>query len=338
MYEERGDSKQFYYSYDGYGHLSCIRYYHNGTGYVYYVQTNSRGDVEALYLGDGSLRVRYLYDSWGNTISIQNGNGQELTRPNDIANLNPFRYRGYYLDSETGLYYLHNRYYDPQTCRFLNADTTDILEAKGDLYDKNLFAYCDNNPVARVDYGGEFWNYVIGGVVGAVVGGVSAAVTGGDWKAILLGAGVGAIGGLLGASGIPTGFQIAVGGLLNGGSNLATQTLIEGKSLHQVDWSDVALDTAIGAGSSVISYGVTKKATAAAEVTIQKGINKIVTGKNTLASTTRYGKGTIKKGIRIMRSGVKSLNTARAKSSVIGSFLGGFATTIKNFVRKLFDW
>ena len=79
---------------------------------------------------------------------------------------NPFRYRGYYLDSETGLYYLHNRYYDPQTCRFLNADTTDILEAKGDLYDKNLFAYCDNNPVARVDYGGEFWVQV-----GATFGG-----------------------------------------------------------------------------------------------------------------------------------------------------------------------
>ena len=107
-----------------------------------------------------------IYDSWGNTISIQNGIGQELTGPNDIANLNPFRYRGYYLDSETGLYYLHNRYYDPQTCRFINTDTTDILEAKGDLYDKNLFAYCDNNPVARVDYGGEFWVQV-----GATFGG-----------------------------------------------------------------------------------------------------------------------------------------------------------------------
>ena len=89
-----------------------------------------------------------IYDSWGNTISIQNGNGQELTGPNDIANLNPFRYRGYYLDSETGLYYLQSRYYDPQTCRFINTDTTDILEAKGDLNDKNLFAYCDNNPDA----------------------------------------------------------------------------------------------------------------------------------------------------------------------------------------------
>ena len=70
------------------------------------------------------------------------------------------------MDSERGLYYLHNRYYDPQICRFLNADTTDILAAKGDLYDKNLFAYCDNNPVARVDYGGEFWVQV-----GATFGG-----------------------------------------------------------------------------------------------------------------------------------------------------------------------
>mgnify|MGYP000348585602 CR=1 FL=1 len=102
-----------------------------------------------------------IYDSWGNTISIQNRTGQEITSQNDIGNLNLFRYRGYYFDSDTGLYYLQNRYYDPQTCRFINADTTDILEAKGDLYDKNLFAYCDNNPVARVDYGGEFWDTVL---------------------------------------------------------------------------------------------------------------------------------------------------------------------------------
>ncbi len=47
------------------------------------------------------LRVWYIYDSWGNTLSVQDGNGQEITSQNDIANLNPFRYRGYYLDSET---------------------------------------------------------------------------------------------------------------------------------------------------------------------------------------------------------------------------------------------
>ena len=106
-----------------------------------------------------------FYNNWGNTISIQDGNGQEITSLNDIGNLNPFRYRGYYFDSDTGLYYLQNRYYDPKTCRFINADTTDILAAKGDLYDKNLFAYCDNNPVARVDDGGDIWNWLVGAAV-----------------------------------------------------------------------------------------------------------------------------------------------------------------------------
>ena len=275
----------------------------------------------------GSDIAWYKYDAWGNVIGI---GGDE-----SIAELNPIRYRGYYYDNETGFYYLNSRYYDPEIGRFINADTTDILEAKGDLYDKNLFAYCDNNPVIRADDGGEFWNYVIGGVVGAVVGGVSAALNGGDWKSIALAAGIGAVGGLLAASGIPAGFQIAAGGLLSGGSNLATQTLIEGKSLQQVDWLDVALDTAIGAGASGLSYGVTKNAAMTAENTINKGVNKIVTGKSILANTGRYGKGTIKKGLGIMRSGVKSLNTVQGKSSVIGSSLGGFVTTIKNHCRNL---
>ena len=62
--------------------------------------------------------------------------------------------------ADTGWYYLNSRYYDPEVKRFINADTTDILSATGNLYDKNLFAYCDNNPVMRVDVGGEFWDTV----------------------------------------------------------------------------------------------------------------------------------------------------------------------------------
>ena len=96
-----------------------------------------------------------IYDSWGNTISIQNGNGQEITNPNDIGNLNPFRYRGYYLDSETGLYYLQSRYYDPQTCRFLNADG--YVSTGQDIVGNNMFAYCGNNPISRADPSGQFW-------------------------------------------------------------------------------------------------------------------------------------------------------------------------------------
>ena len=70
-------------------------------------------------LEDSSLRVRYIYDSWGNTLSVQDGNGQEITGPNDIGNLTPFRYRGYYFDSDTGLYYLQNRYYVPEKKLFV---------------------------------------------------------------------------------------------------------------------------------------------------------------------------------------------------------------------------
>ena len=99
------------------------RCYYNRNSYSYYVQTNSRGDVEALYGGDGIIRVRYIYDSWGNTLSVQDANGQEITSPNNMGNLNPFRHREYYFDTETGLYYLHSRYYDPQTCRYVNGNT-----------------------------------------------------------------------------------------------------------------------------------------------------------------------------------------------------------------------
>ena len=74
---------------------------------------------------------------------------------------NPFRYRGYYQDSETGFYYCGNRYYDPAIGRFISADSTNTLMNTPMAYtDKNLYAYCDNNPVMRVDNGGEFWDTV----------------------------------------------------------------------------------------------------------------------------------------------------------------------------------
>ena len=73
----------------------------------------------------------------------------------------PFRYRGYVFDEETGFYYVSSRYYDPEIGRFISPDTTDVLTATPmGLTDKNLYAYCDNNPVVRVDHGGQFWETV----------------------------------------------------------------------------------------------------------------------------------------------------------------------------------
>ena len=79
-------------------------------------------------------------------------------------------------DSDLGLYCLKTRYYDSETGRFISPDDISVTTATTlGLTDKNLYAYCDNNPVMRVDQGVEFWNYIIGGIVGGLVGGIVAA-------------------------------------------------------------------------------------------------------------------------------------------------------------------
>ncbi len=73
-----------------------------------------------------------------------------------IAELNPFRYRGYYYDIETGLYYLNSRYYDPEIGRFINADDISYLDPES-INGLNLYAYCVNNPTNLSDETGCAW-------------------------------------------------------------------------------------------------------------------------------------------------------------------------------------
>ena len=150
MYETRGDAK-FYYSYDANGILYNVRYTltDGGTEYSYYYTHNSRGDIVGIYNGAGELKTHYEYDAWGNVISITDNNGNAITSPNHIGNLNPFRYRGYYQDTETGLYYLMSRYYDPVTHRFINADG--YFQSGGNILDANMHSYCGNNPIMFAD-------------------------------------------------------------------------------------------------------------------------------------------------------------------------------------------
>ena len=105
------------------------------------------GNIIAIYNANGTKVASYCYDAWGNCTVLTNTNG--------IGTLNPFRYRGYYLDTETNLYYLQSRYYDSYVGRFINADGT--INGNGDLIGYNLFAYCSNNPVMYTDYSGEGW-------------------------------------------------------------------------------------------------------------------------------------------------------------------------------------
>ena len=83
---------------------------------------------------------------------------EDVLYNNSVAKLNPFRYRGYYYDAETGLYYLNSRYYDPSIGRFINADDISYIQPT-DINGLNLFAYCGNNPVMYVDSGAWQFGY-----------------------------------------------------------------------------------------------------------------------------------------------------------------------------------
>ena len=166
LFEQRGDMK-FYYSYDANGTLYSVKYTTNAAGdnlLTYYFTHNSRGDIVGIYTGNGELRAKYEYDAWGNVISIKDQTGVAPASPTHIGYLNPFRYRDYYLDAETGLYYLMSRYYDPVTHRFLNADG--YFQSGSDILDTNMYSYCANNPANNTDFDGQM--YAKDGAEGAV--------------------------------------------------------------------------------------------------------------------------------------------------------------------------
>ena len=127
------------YSYDANGQLVSVNY--NGTEY-YYLR-NGQTDIVGLMDASGNRVVEYIYDAWGKLISTTG------TLATSLGADNPFRYRGYYYDTETGLYYLMTRYYDPEVCRFISADV--YMTTGQGVLGGNMFAYCLNNPVNMFD-------------------------------------------------------------------------------------------------------------------------------------------------------------------------------------------
>ena len=109
---------------------------------------------------------RSAYGAWGN-YSVHDDKGAKITKASFIGHINPLRYRGYYYDRETRLYYLQSRYYDFANCRFINADTFATTDANGFL-SANMFAYCENNPINNSDPTGKL---LLGAMLaGAAVG------------------------------------------------------------------------------------------------------------------------------------------------------------------------
>ena len=177
-----------YFQYDTNG--SPLGFIWNNTQYLYI--TNQMGDVISITDAQGNELVQYEYDEWGAIGSITTTHNSDAE--NALANANPLRYRGYYLDSETGYYYLQSRYYNASICRFINSDDIVITGLSKSLYSGlNAYSYCRNNSINCIDKDGymaasvavgvgasilfekimELLGYaVVGLTVGAIIGGI----------------------------------------------------------------------------------------------------------------------------------------------------------------------
>ena len=136
-------TKTLDFTYDNVGMPYSLIYNDGTTTTKCYYITNLQGDVMYLVDANGVQVAAYDYDPYGKVI----------TATGTMAEINSLRYRGYYYDTETSFYYLQSRYYDPEICRFINADS---YVSTGDGFTGfNMFAYCNNNPVNRIDPDGH---------------------------------------------------------------------------------------------------------------------------------------------------------------------------------------
>lgn len=239
--------------YDATG-LAGFKY--NGTNYLY--RKNIQGDITHIIDLSGNIAVKYAYDAWGNYAVLKD--------TNNLAEINPFRYRGYYYDTETGLYSVGLRYYDPEVGRWINADSIDNAMLQIDqINGLNLYAFCLNNPVNYSDPTGGFVLsltalILIGFGVGTAIGAGASIISQGidkgwgniNWWQVGLDGLLGGVGGALMMTGLGTvamagigaglGFVGSVGGhLLNGSDFGSWQT-----------WLDIGISTVIGGVAGAI--------------------------------------------------------------------------------------
>ena len=220
-------SHDLHFFYDAQGKPAMVRF--NGTDYFYIY--NLQNDAVAIVDTNGTQVVEYGYDAWGNPIS------KTGTLAATLGTLNPFRYRGYVYDEETGLYYLRNRYYKPAWRRFINADNHDLLsQFRETLGNKNLYEYCNNNPLNKLDSTGNFGLLIgmaVGAITGAIVSGVVSAasqyVSEGkvDWEIVLVDMAFGAVGGAVSATGISLGASMAANATLSAATYITEQSILE---------------------------------------------------------------------------------------------------------------
>ena len=313
------------FTYDGNGNLITqsdgllFLYDHTGVagvqydGRIYLYRKDAQGNIIAILNNTGKVVVRYAYNAWGgHTVEVVD------SACNDLAYENPFRYRGYYYDWETGLYYLHARYYDPTTGRFISPDGIEYLDPET-VNGLNLYAYCGNNPIMYADPSGRVFitSLLVSIGIGALFGGAIAGVTAYNngargWDLVgsiaggtILGGGMGAIMAIGGAAGLAsmgaglTGFSLSPSAALGvslavgAGAGLLSytaETLISPSK--QWSWSEFGENGSSGLLKGAVTFGV---AFAGAEVGLfDKVFFKDVLGKELAKDAFSYN---IAKGI-----------------------------------------
>ncbi len=133
---------EFVYDNDG----APIYIVYNGA--VYYYEKNLQGDIVAILDSDRNTVVQYTYDIWGKLLGISG------TLADTLGISNPLRYRGYYYDTETSLYYLQSRYYSPDLMRFISQDDPVYSNEQGQPLGSNLYVYCGNDAINYIDFNG----------------------------------------------------------------------------------------------------------------------------------------------------------------------------------------
>ena len=259
----------------------------SGVTNAYYFQRNLLGDVIAIYDTNGTKIVEYAYDAWGNCTI------KGTTTNYVVAHANPIRYRGYYYDENTKLYYLNARYYSPEFRRFISPDDTYYLDPEN-VNGLNLYCYCNNDPVNFVDPSGRSWKSFWNGVedwfeqhwielavgVGFVIGGAALAF----FTAGMGTAGVLAAGSALLSSAKAVGISMAVNssigaiaGGINGGWNGALQGFGDGLA-NGFMWGGIF------AGSAQI-LGYASKTLASRNVDFTNKFNWLFGNRNSYSTT-----------------------------------------------------
>ena len=265
LYGQGTSYEELIYLYDDSG-IVGVQYTNGSNTDVYYFCRNLQGDVIAIYNTAGTKVVEYEYDAFGNCTI------KSTTTNTELAHANPIRYRGYYYDEDTKLYYLNARYYSPEWRRFISPDDTSYLDPES-VNGLNLYAYCNNDPINFADPSGHFGIWAIVALVGTAVilggGGqvLSNAIAGETgsnlWRGVAgsaLGSGTTALALLL--SPFTAGASLAVSALLGAGMQTSVdvfETLIRGEDISFGQAGlDFGINFAVTLAGNLLGYKLIK--------------------------------------------------------------------------------